>query len=92
MTAAPPAVHWRSRPERVFVSVDSSTKRSTISFQPTDAADPYQCEDDASGVTAMREASAIAASFAGCTVHGPFFHDARPAGRMKFRRKPPRGA
>jgi hypothetical protein len=92
MTATPPALRWRGRPERVFVSVDSSTKRSTISFQPTDACDPFQCEDDGTGITAMREATAIAATFAGCTVHGPFFHDARPTGRVKFRRKPaPRG-
>jgi hypothetical protein len=36
----------------------------------------------------MNEARTIAASYPGCTVHGPHFHAARPAGRMKLRRKP----
>jgi hypothetical protein len=88
----PTETSWRGRPERVFVSVDSSTGRSTISFQPVDAHEPFQCENDGTGAAAMREATAIAARFAGCSVHGPFFHAARPAGRVKFRRKPSRGA
>jgi hypothetical protein len=78
----------RGKPDKVFVSVDSSTKRSTVSFQPQDACDPFQREDDGSGAVALREANAIAAGYAGCTVHGPFFHAARPAGRTKFRRRP----
>lgn len=81
-------VAMRGKPEKVFVSVDSSTKRSTVSFQPPDACAPFQHEDDGTGAEALREANSIAAGFAGCTVHGPFFHDARPAGRTKIRRRP----
>ena len=76
------------RPERVFVSVDESTGKSTISFQPADAGAPIQHEGDRTGEAAMREARSISESYPGCTVHGPHFHAARPAGRMRLRRKP----
>jgi hypothetical protein len=87
-TTTRPALRWRGRPERVFISVDQSTGRSTISFQPVDACDPVLTENDVTGAEASREAAAIAAGFAGCTVHGPYFHAARPAGRSKIRRRP----
>ena len=78
----------RGRPERVFVSVDESTGRSTISFQPVDAGDPVLHEGDRTGAIAMTEAKAISESYPGCTIHGPHFHAARPPGRKKMFRKP----
>ena len=77
----------RGRPDRVFVSVDESTGRSTISFQPPDVGSPVQHEDDKTGARAMSDAKSISEKYPGCTIHGPHFHAARPAGRMK-RRKP----
>lgn len=79
----------RGRPERVFVSVDESTGKSTISFHPADVGSPVQVEDDKTGAAAMKEARSISEKFPGCTVHGPHFHAARPAGRPKFRRSRP---
>jgi hypothetical protein len=78
----------RGRPERVFVSVDESTGKSTISFHPADVGAPVQHENDKTGQAAMLEARSISERYPGCTVHGPHFHAARPAGRVKFRRKP----
>jgi len=72
----------------VFVSVDESTGKSTISFHPADVGSPLQLENDKTGVTAMQEARSISEKFPGCTVHGPHFHAARPPGRMKMRRRP----
>jgi hypothetical protein len=80
----------RGRPDRVFVSVDESTGRSTISFHPADVGPPILVEDDKTGVRAMKDATTISEKYPGCTVHGPHFHAARPPGRMKLRRKPPR--
>jgi ABC-type nickel/cobalt efflux system permease component RcnA len=79
----------RGRPEKIFVSVDESTGRSTVSFQPADVGSPVQHDDDHKGVTAMADAAAIVAKYPGCTVHGPHFHAARPAGRTKLRKRPP---
>lgn len=70
-----------SRPDRIFVSVDESTGRSTISFAPSDVGSPLQQEDDRTGATAMKTAKAISDRYPGCTIHGPHFHTARPAGR-----------
>ena len=78
----------RGRPERVFVSVDESTGKSTVSFHPADVGSPLQHEDDKKGETAMTEARAIAAKYPGCTVHGPHFHAARPVGKFRMRRRP----
>ena len=78
----------RGRPERVFVSVDESTGKSTVSFQPPDVGSPSQYDDDKKGEAAMTEARAIAAKYPGCTVHGPHFHAARPVGKFRMRRKP----
>ena len=87
MTAAP---RLRGRPERVFVSVDESTGKSTVSFMPADVGTPLQHEGDAKGETAMAAARSIAAAHPGCTVHGPHFHAARPTGRTRMRRPPGR--
>jgi hypothetical protein len=76
------------RPERIFISVNESTGRSTISFQPADVGPPVLHEDDHTGAVAMREAKAISDRYAGCTIHGPHFHAARPPGRKRMMRKP----
>lgn len=78
----------RGRPERIFVSVDKSTSRSTISFHPTVIGEPIVCEHDQTGAEAMRAARAISEGHPGSTVHGPHFHDARPPGRKRVGRKP----
>ena len=83
------AVRLQGRPERVFVSVDESTGRSTISFQPPTVGGPVQHEDDKTGTIAMQEARSVAEKFPGCTVHGPHFHTARPPGARWKRRRPP---
>jgi hypothetical protein len=82
------ATRLRGRPERVFVSVDESTGKSTVSFHPADVGSPVQHDDDKKGETAMQEARSIAERYPGCTVHGPHFHAARPVGRWKVRRRP----
>jgi len=69
----------RGRPEKIFISVDESTQRSTLSFHPADAGDPLQYEEDARGERALADATALSAKYAGCTVSGPHFHAARPA-------------
>ncbi len=77
----------KGHPERVFVSVDESTGKSTLSFQPTGVGDPVQHEDDKTGSIAMQQARSISEKYPGCTVHGPHFHAARPpGGRWKRRR------
>jgi hypothetical protein len=85
MTGQQPRV--TGRPDRIFVSVDASTGRSTISFAPADAGSPFQREDDADGAHAMRDAQAILARYPGATIHGPHFHAAR-TGRARPRRRP----
>jgi hypothetical protein len=75
------------RPERIFVSVDASTGRSTISFAPADAGSPFQRDGDADGARAMRDAQTILAKYPGATIHGPHFH-AAPTGRARPRRRP----
>lgn len=83
------ALRFKGSPERVFVSVDESTGKSTISFQPADVAAPVQHDDDATGSIAMSEARSISEQYPGCTVHGPHFHAARPPGSRWKRRRPP---
>ena len=80
----------RGRPEKIFVSVDESTGRSTLSFQPTDVSGPVQHDDDHKGTRAMADAKAIVDKYPGCTVHGPHFHAARPAGKSRPRKRPER--
>jgi hypothetical protein len=81
------APRLRGRPDRIFVSVDESTGRSTISFAPTEAGTPIQHEDDKSGALAMRDAQALSSRYPGSTIHGPHFHAARPPrARVRSRR------
>ncbi len=82
------ASRLRGRPEKIFVSVDESTGKSTVSFQPADVGSPSQHDDDKKGEAAMVEAKSIADRYPGCTIHGPHFHAARPPGRWKARRRP----
>jgi hypothetical protein len=76
----------QGRPERIFVSVDASTGRSTISFAPPEAGQPFQRDGDADGAHAMRDAQAIVARYPGATIHGPHFH-AAPSSRARPRRR-----
>ena len=76
------------RPERIFVSVDESTGRSTISFAPAEAGPPIVHEGDSTGSLAMTDARAILQTYPGATIHGPHFHAARPPGRKRITRKP----
>jgi len=77
-------------PTRIFVSVDESIGRSTISFQPPECSAPITHENDHKGDIAMREAKAVSAKYPSCTVHGPHFHAALPPGRKRPARRPPR--
>jgi hypothetical protein len=89
MTTTTTASRLRGRPERVFVSVDESTGKSTISFHPADVGTPVQRDDDRTGAAALAEAKSISAKFPGCTVHGPHFHAARQPGARGRMRRPP---
>jgi hypothetical protein len=75
-------------PDRVFVSVDARTGRSTISFFPAEVGAPYQFDTDPNGATAMAEAKVIAAKYPGCTVDGPHFHTSKEGGARRPRRRP----
>lgn len=76
-----------TRPDKIFVSVDESTGRSTISFSPPAAGAPILHESDAKGSLAMKDAKAISDRYPGVTIHGPHFHAARPPGKKRFARK-----
>jgi hypothetical protein len=78
----------KTRPDRIFVSVDQSVGRSTISFSPAEAGAPIVHEGDSTGAAAMRDAKAIAETYPGSSVHGPHFHTARPAGSKRSLRRP----
>ena len=80
-------IRFVGRPERIFVSVDERTGRSTTSFAPTGVGAPVVREDDARGEQAMGAARAIAASYAGCVIAGPHFHSSRPPGSPSPRRR-----
>jgi hypothetical protein len=82
------APRLKGRPDRIFVSVDESTGRSIISFQPADAGDTIAYDDDKSGTRAMQDAQSISARYPGSTVHGPHFHAARPPKARVRPRKP----
>ena len=77
-----------TRPDRIFVSVDKSTGRSTISFAPADAGAPIVHEGDHTGALAMRDATALSETYPGATIHGPHFHEAPPPGRKRIVRRP----
>lgn len=81
----------KARPDKIFVSVDESTGRSVISFQPPDAGDAIAYEDDKAGSRAMTAAKSISDKYPGSTIHGPHFHAARPAG-ARVRRRAPRAS
>ena len=78
----------RGRPEKIFISVDESTGRSTLSFQPPDSGEPFQYDDDKSGNRALEDAKTIVTKYPGCTISGPHFHAARPARARPRPRKP----
>jgi hypothetical protein len=78
-----------TRPERIFISVDESTGRSTTSFAPAEAGAPIVHESDRTGELAMRDAKAISQIYPGCSIHGPHYHAARPPGRKRIARRPP---
>jgi len=78
----------RTRPDRIFISVDESTSCSTLSFQPPDAGEPFKYDDDKTGKRALASATAIIAKYPGCIVSGPHFHAARPAKARIRPRKP----
>ncbi|HLL25688.1 MAG TPA: hypothetical protein VK427_26305 [Kofleriaceae bacterium] len=81
----------RTRPDKIFVSVDESTGKSIISFQPQDAGDAISYEDDKAGTLAMKTAQSIVDKYPGTPIHGPHFHAARPA-NARMRRKAPRAS
>lgn len=72
-------------PERIFVSVDESTGRSTLSFAPAGIGAPLTRDADRLGEDALIHARAIAARYPGCAVVGPHFHTVP----MRPRRKKP---
>jgi hypothetical protein len=75
-------------PERIFVSVDETTGRSTLSFAPKEVGTPVQYQDDQQGLVAMREARSIAEEHPGCKVEGPHFHASKPGGsKPRMRRR-----
>jgi len=79
------SLRFKTRPERVFISVDESTGRSTVSFVPTSCSDPVQYEDDKTGARALR---AVNESCPGVSVSGPHFHAARPPRARPRRGRP----
>jgi len=79
----------KSRPDRIFISVDESTGRSTVSFMPATAGEPLQYDDDKTGARALREARALSESYPGATVSGPHYHGPRPPRARPRPRKPP---
>jgi len=83
------APRLRTRPDKIFVSVDESTGRSVVSFQPPDAGDAIAYEDDKTGTRAMKAAQSICEKYPGSTLHGPHFHAARPTNaRVRPRKRP----
>jgi len=76
----------RGSPDRIFISVDESTGKSTISFFPTDVGSPVQHDGDHDGQLALKDAKAIIAKYPSATIHGPHFHAARPAKARPRRR------
>lgn len=84
-TPTPPRL--RGTPARVFISVDESTGRSTLSYAPPEVGEPLSFDGDADGSSALATARAIAAAHAGCAIVGPHFHaSARGHARPRRRR------
>lgn len=84
------AVVLNGTPQRIFISVDETTRRSTVSFLPPDVGKPFQFEDDAKGEQALERAREIASAHGGCTVEGPHFHASNPDRPRRPRRPPVR--
>ena len=76
----------RGTPDRIFISVDESTGKSTVSFFPIDAGSPFQHDGDHAGQLALKDAKSIIAKYPRATIHGPHFHAARPAKARPRRR------
>jgi hypothetical protein len=76
-------------PQRIFVSVDETTRRSNISFLPSDVGGPITFDEDAKGEQAVTRAKEIAGDHRGCTIDGPHFHSSNP-GKQRRPRRPPR--
>ena len=76
----------RGTPIRIFVSVDKSTGRSTLSFAPPEVGDPMQRDDDNAGAAALAAARAIVVAYPGCAIVGPHYHESAK-GRPKHRRR-----
>jgi len=81
------AVKLDGAPERIFVSVDESTGRSTLSFAPAGVGAPITRDGDRLGEEALVHARSIAAVYPGCTIVGPHFHTA-PTKPRRMRRGP----
>ncbi len=64
-----------SPPERIFISVDASTGKSTLSYAPAGAGAPVTVEDDPRGELALKTARAIVAAYPACAVTGPHFFE-----------------
>jgi hypothetical protein len=79
--------YLRGRPERIFVSVDQSTGRSTLSFAPAEIGAPVQLENDPLGHEGLSHARSLAAAYPGAVVVGPHFHGARVKPRSKRGRR-----
>ncbi|MEO8705838.1 MAG: hypothetical protein ABI867_37755 [Kofleriaceae bacterium] len=78
----------RTRPDKIFISVDESSGRSTLSFQPADSGEPFQYDDDKTGQRALDDAKTISTRYPGVAISGPHFHAARPARARVRPRKP----
>ena len=81
------AFRFARPPERIFISINESTGRSTISFAPSDASNPIVHEGDPDGAAAKRDAKTISETYPSATTHGPFAHAAPPPGRSRSVRK-----
>jgi hypothetical protein len=80
-----------SAPERVFISVDSSTGRSTLSYAPASAGTPVTRDDDPKGEHALGVANAIVGAYPNCAITGPhFFESAKGRPRRRGRPEPKR--
>ena len=73
------APRFRGTPERIFISVDESTGKSTVSFHPADVGSPFSHEDDKDGARALKDARVIVERYPSVMISGPHFHAARPA-------------
>lgn len=82
-----PSVTLGGIPERIFVSVDEISGRSTISFAPAAAGVPIVRDTDRQGALALALAHEIAAKYPGCAVVGPHFHTA-PTKPRRMKRGP----